>query len=215
MKRKTMEFDPRLKHPFTGMVVGPTQCGKTTLVLNLIERADEAIVPPPERFIWCYDKFPPVVDHIDKEIKFVDGLPDVEDLRDDSKRSLIVIEDLMSETDQSVSKLFTKGSHHRNISVIYVSQNLYSKNKENRTISLNTHYLVLFKNPRDASQITCLGRQIYPNDSKHFHEAFDDATQQPHNYLLMDFKQSTPEECRLRASVFPDSGLAVYVKKYK
>ena len=210
-----MEFDPRLKHPFTGMVVGPTRCGKTTLVLNLIERADEAIVPPPERFICCYDKFPPVVDHIDKEIKFVDGLPDVEDLRDDLKRSLIVIEDLMSETDQSVSKLFTKRSHHRNISVIYVSQNLYSKNKENRTISLNTHYLVLFKNPRDASQITCLGRQIYPNDSKHFHEAFDDATQQPHNYLLMDFKQSSPEECRLRASVFPDSGLAVYVKKYK
>ena len=140
----------------------------------------------------------------------MDGLPDVEDLLDDSKRTLIVIEDLMSETDQRVSKLFTKGSHHRNISVIYVSQNLYSKN--NRTISLNTHYLVLFKNPRDASQIACLGRQIYPNDSKHFHEAFDDATLQPHNYLLLDFKQSTPEKCRLRASVFPDSGLALRKK---
>ena len=49
--RKMMEYDPRLKHPFTGMVVGPTQCGKTTLVLNLIERADEAIVPSSERFI--------------------------------------------------------------------------------------------------------------------------------------------------------------------
>ena len=191
-----MEFDPRLKHPFTGMVVGPTQCGKTTLVLDLIERADEAIVPPPERFIWCYDKFPPAANRIDKEIEFVDGLPDVDDLLNDSRRALIVIEDLMLETDRNVSKLFTK-------------------NKENRTISLNTHYLVLFKNPRDASQIACLGRQIYPNDVKHFKETFDDATHQPHNYLLIDCKQSTPEECRLRASVFPDSGLAVYVKKYK
>ena len=152
--------------------------------------------------------------YVDKEIKFVDGLPDVEDLLDNSKRTLIVIEDLMSETDRSVSKLFTKGSHHRNVCMIYVSQSLYSKNKENRTISLNTHYLVLFKNPRYASQITCLGRQIYPNDSKHFHEVFDDATLQPHNYLLLDFKQSTPEGCHLRVSVFPDSGLAVYVRKY-
>ena len=210
-----MEFDPRLKHPFTGMVVGPTQCGKTTLVLNLIERADEAIAPPPERYIWCYDKFPPAADYIGKEIEFVDGLPDVDGLLNDSKRTLIVIKDLMLETNRSVSKLFTKGSHHRNVSVIYVSQNLYSKNKENRTISLNTHYLVLFKNPRDSSYIACLGRQIYPNDARHFYEAFDDATLQPHNYLLMDFKQSTPDECRLRAIVFPDSGLAVYIKRYK
>ena len=129
-EKKTMEYNPRLKHPFTGMVVGPAQCGKTTLVLNLIERADDAIVPLPERFIWCYDKFSPAADLVDKEIKFVDGLPDVEDLLDDSRRTLIAIEDLLSERDQRVSKLFTKGSHHRNVSVIYVSQNLYSKIKK-------------------------------------------------------------------------------------
>ena len=137
-------------------------------------------------------------------------MSDVDDLLDDSKRTLIVLEDLMLETDRSVSKLFTKGSYYRN-----VSQNLYSKNKDNRMISLNTHYLALFKNPRNASQIACLGRQMYSNDARYFYEAFEDATLQPHNYLLMDFKQSTPKECRLRASVFPDYGLAVYVKKYK
>ena len=42
------------------------------------------------------------------------------------------------ETGKSVSKLFTKGSHYQNISVIYISQNLFSKNKENSKISLNT-----------------------------------------------------------------------------
>ena len=209
-----MIFDPRLKHPFTSMVVGPTQCGKTNLLLSLIEWADDVIEPPPECFIWCYDKFPPNADDIDKEIEFVDGLPDMNGLLDDSKRALIVIEDLILETVHSVSKLFTKGSHHRNVSVIYVNQNLFVKSKENRTISLNTHYFVFFKNPRDASQIACLGRQIYPNDVNHFNEAFDDATQQRHNYLLIDCKP-TPDECSLRASVFTDSGLAVYVKKYK
>jgi hypothetical protein len=41
--------------------------------------------------------------------------------------------DLMDETDQRVASLFTKKSHHRNISVMYIVQNLFY----HRTISLN------------------------------------------------------------------------------
>ena len=37
-------------------------------------------------------------------------------------------------------------------------QNLFPKNKETRTISLNAHYMVVFKNPRDKSQISHLTR---------------------------------------------------------
>jgi len=47
--------------------------------------------------------------------------------------------------------MFTKISHHRNVSVVYLTQNVFDKNKYARTISLNAHYLVLIKNPRDAS----------------------------------------------------------------
>ena len=68
----------------------------------------------------------------------------------------------MTETDKSVSNLFTKGSHHRNLSVLHLVQNVFDKNKHTRTISLNTHYLVIFKNPQDASQITHLAKQMYP-----------------------------------------------------
>ena len=60
----------------------------------------------------------------------------------------------MSEADDRVTKLFTKECHHRNISVMFIVQNLFGKKKEQRTISLNSHYLVVFKNPRDASQMT-------------------------------------------------------------
>ena len=37
---------------------------------------------------------------------------------------LVVIDDLMSESgnNKRISKLFTKGSHHRNLSVIYIVQ---------------------------------------------------------------------------------------------
>jgi len=55
--------------------------------------------------------------------------------------------------------MFTKGSHHRIVSVVYLAQNLFPKNKSTRTMSLNAHYMVLFKHPKDATQFANLARQ--------------------------------------------------------
>ena len=73
---------------------------------------------------------------------------------------LLVIDDLMSETNSEINELFTKGSHHQNISVIFITQNLFYTEKDTRTMNLNTHYIVLFKNPRDATQVAHFGRQM-------------------------------------------------------
>jgi len=64
----------------------------------------------------------------------------------------MILEDLMSETNQLLANMFTKILHHRNVSVVYLTQKVFDRNRYARTISLNAHYLVLFKNPRDASQ---------------------------------------------------------------
>jgi hypothetical protein len=80
------------------------------------------------------------------------GLPILDTLNPE-QRNLIIIDDLMNKTDQRVASLYTKKSHHRNISVMYIVQNLFHKGKYHRTISLSVHYMVLFKNPRDVSQI--------------------------------------------------------------
>jgi len=95
---------------------------------------------------------------------------------------LLIIDDLMQETDETVSNLFTKGSHHRNVSVICLAQNLFPKNKFARTMSLNAHNMVLFKNPRDATQFANLARQMYPNRSQFAVEAYKDATREPYSY---------------------------------
>jgi hypothetical protein len=131
----------------------------------------------------------------------------------DGKRTLLIIDDLMSETDGRVTDIFTKGSHHKDASVIYISQNLYNKNRENRTINLNTHYLVLFKNPRDVTQVTHLGRQMFPDRIKYFREAFSDATTRPYGYLLVDLKTTTPDALRLRTDIFLHEQTMVYVYK--
>jgi len=112
----------------------------------------------------------------------------------------------MSETNQLVANVFTKISHHRNVSVVYLTQNVFDKNKYARTISLNAHYLVLFKNPRDATQFATLA-------SKFAIEAYKDATSAPYGYLLIDLKPEKDERCRLRTNVFPGETQFAYVRK--
>ena len=208
-----VEFDPRLKHPFTCMVVGPTQCGKTRFVLELIRRSS-SIHPPPERIVWCFGCYQDLFRNVDG-VEFVEGVPDMNILDGGKKRTLLIIDDLMSETDSRVTKIFTKGSHHLNCSVIYISQNLFNKGKENRNICLNTHYLVLFKNPRDSAQILHLGRQIFPDAIKYFKESFADATFLPYGYLLIDLRTTTPEDLRLRTDIFSDDKTVVYVQRVR
>ena len=70
--------------------------------------------------------------------------------------------------DKRIVNLFTRGSHHRNLSVIYVVQNLFHQGKGSRSRSLNSHYLVLFKNPRDKLQILTLAKQMYPGQTDFF-----------------------------------------------
>ena len=98
------------------------------------------------------------------EIKFREGLPQPGDYSNDNeKKKLIVLYDLMRESlSDVVLDLFTKGSHHKNISVIFITQNIFHIGKAQRDISLNTKYLIPFKNPRDRAQIQHLARQVYP-----------------------------------------------------
>ena len=193
-------MDPRWQHPFTCIVAGPTGCGKTTFVARLLRNASAMIDPPPERVTWYYSEWQKAYENLADipNMRLEEGLPTS---FDNGKRGLVVLDDLMAETDSRVTNLFTKKSHHSDTSVIYLVQNLFSKNKESRTISLNAQYMIVFKNPRDSSQLANLARQMYPGRGAFVQEAFADATASPYGYLLIDLKQNTPDDMRLRTSV--------------
>ena len=149
-------------------------------------------------------------------ILFIEGIPEnLNEYIDPKFRNLIVIDDLMSETgsDKKVTNLFTKGSHHRNLSVILLLQNLFYNGKESRTISLNAHYIVLFKNPRDNTIVTSLAKQMYPGKIKFLQEAFRDATKLPYHYLFLDLKPYTDEKFRVRTCIMPSETQYAYVNK--
>ena len=123
------------------------------------------------------------------------------------------MDDLMTSTDDRVVDIFAKLSHHRNLSVVYLTQDLLYKNKQTRTLSLNSHYIVLFKNARDASQVANLARQMYPGKSAFMIEAFKNATSTPYGYLLIDRKQETDDKLRLRTGISPGDVQFVYLRK--
>jgi len=75
---------------------------------------------------------------------------------------LVVVDDMIDEADERLTRIFMCGSHHRKVSVIFMVQNFFNKNRYMTTISLNAEYLVLFKNPCDSSQFVHLAKQLYP-----------------------------------------------------
>ena len=93
--------------------------------------------------------------------------------------------------DQRIADLFTKGSHHRNISIVYLTQNVFPQGRACRDIALNTQYLVLFNNTIDRQQVATLARRIYLSTSVTFMRKFENATARPYRYLVLDLKSST------------------------
>lgn len=216
-------MDVRWKHPWTSIVCGPTGCGKTIFVKTFLRYLPKMANIQFGRILFYYGEWQEAYLELQREmtgkckIEFREGLPRPEDYSNDPLcAKLIIIDDLMRESSscEVIVDLFTKGSHHKNLSVILISQNLFHQGRGQRDISLNANYIVVFKNPRDRAQIRHLARQVYPDDAKFLEEAYYDATSRPHGYLLLDLKQSTPDEYRFRTCIFPnDPRHYVYVPR--
>jgi hypothetical protein len=93
--------------------------------------------------------------------------------------------------------LFTEGSHHRNLTVIALNQNMYFG--KDPTQRRNCHYLVLFKNPIDRQPIA-----MYPERAHGILQKFEEVTKEPYSYLVVDLKPETPEWRRLCSNVFEE-----------
>ena len=204
-----------LKHPFTSLVSGPTGCGKSSLVKDLI--LQNGISPKPERIVWLYVEDQPMYRLLEKHnVEFIQGIPEnFESLFDARYKNLLILDDLMTEchSDPRLTRMFSVGSHHRNLSIIFIIHNLFHQGKEMRNLSLNSHYIFLFKNPRDSMQISTLARQMYPNKSQFLVDAYQNATKHSYGYLVLDLKPTTPDTLRVRTQILPNDLQVVYVNK--
>ena len=210
------------RHPTTILIAGPTGSGKTEFLVKLLTQ--RGLEPFPERIIWIYSEWQYAYDRIQKKlgdakkrIVFVKDFDDsLYDSLDRRVRNLVVLDDQMENRDMQrnggsgLAKFFTQGSHHRNLTIIYIIQNLFHQARAMRTVSLNSHYLVLFKNPRDKLQIRSLALQMYPTNADFLVRAYEDATKVPYGYLVVDLRPDTPDELRVRSNIFDVTEQCVY-----
>ena len=100
---------------------------------------------------------------------------------------------------------FTKYCHHRNMTAIMVSQNVFQKGPNAGTISLNTHIHVLFANKRDEVQVSVLAHQLIHSKMKKnkFLSMYDEHMKQHYTYLVIDCTPQYPSEIKVHADIFP------------
>jgi len=195
-------------HPFTCIVSGPTGCGKSSFVLRLADNVDTMIKPIPVKIIYYFTEYQSIFDRY-PHIDFRQGVPKLDEIRN----ALVILDDMMLEADQRILNIFTRGSHHREISIVFMVQNFFNNNRHMRTISLNAQYIVLFKNPRDNSQFAHLARQLYPYNYRYAMDAYINATKEAFGYLVVDLRNEQDEDLRLRTHIFPGEVQQVYVPK--
>ena len=192
--------------------------GKTFFVTELLLNQNELVRMPFKKVIWICktyqnEVFERLMQKNSFEVEFLDDIPDFDHMTKEENK-LIVIDDFQSEASKNdqVCALFTRG-RHLNISIIYLSQNLFHQGKNSRDMALNIEYLVLLRNPRDASQINHLNRQMYPRNKDFLPEVYHDAVNtEKYAHLLLDLKPYTNQAMRVRAKVF-DPFCVVYVPK--
>ena len=203
-------MDFRLFCNRTMCVVGPSHSGKTTFVMQLLDRRHELFDRIPKRVLWCYG----VYQHdLNAELQNRGFLlhRDIIAESDIQPYDIVVLDDLISESknSQDVTSMFTRAAHHKPCFIIFIMQNLFPPGREARTRSLNTHYYAIFKNPRDKSQVEFLARQIVPRNPKALIEVFEAATEKPHSYLFLDLTQECPDQFRFRSNLF-DKPIVIY-----
>ena len=190
--------------PANIIVSGASQSGKTFFTIELIKNASDLFINPPVKIIYCYNIFQKSFEKIAKYVQFHHGIPDINDVADKKgDHVLIIIDDLMQEIDSQMTNLFTVQTHHLNLSCIFILQNLFYQNKHLRTMSLNSHYFILFRQSRDMSQINIIARQIFGKKSNDFLKVYEQIMVKPYSYLLINIHPSNIYRVSVHLDFFP------------
>ena len=204
------------------LISGATRSGKTHFVYKMLANLKEQFHhPQPVSILFCYAIYQPLYEKIETEIPNVEmhhGLPSENKIdewcTEESVKThrLIILDDLshLIVDNRNIELLLTQGSHHKNISVIIVTQNIFNPGKYSRSQSLNTQYFIIFRNIRDGNQIKYLSRQLFPSFPNKLVHAYEDSIKEKHGYLLIDMHPYSDDKYRLRTKILYGEDCIVY-----
>lgn len=202
------------RSPTTCMVSGATMSGKTHFIYRILLNANGMFEIPPQKIIYCYRQYQPLFEGMERNITSLvlyQGLPSkeqIEEWTEGIKHTLV-----KAKKSEETVAVFSITAHHKNCTVFFLTQNLFFQSKTFRSLSLNCHYVVLFRSLRDSRQILSFGAQVYPGQSSFFKDAYQNATSKSYGYLLVDMNPASHDKYRLRTHIFPQEETLIYLPK--
>ena len=212
------ESDIQFHHPFRILAAAASGCGKSFWCKRFLDNLSTLTETKFDKIIYVYHTHQPLYEEIKREhpnIIWIRGLE--EDTLETctanrSQLKLIVFDDLMPTISNSkdFAELATTLSHHMNVSYILTLQNLLYQGTQSRTIHLQCTAYVLFKSPRDVTQVKVLANQLGIMSPQFVKRVHREATRDKFQYLVIDLHISTPDSLRLRSGIFPGEKLTIY-----
>lgn len=177
------------------IIFGMSGSGKTHFILEVIK--NKLIHPFPDKIFYMYNVEQDFMKTWNStgnpEINFIKGL-DFEQM-DTAEPSMLVIDDLILSNNAQVAEMFILGSHHKRISLFYLTQSLFHNDNIYRTMSNNSHYMVLFHSLRNTRQLNTLAHQIFAGkDLQRALNAYKRASERERGFVIFSFSPLLPQE---------------------
>lgn len=208
-------INTKFKHPARILVCGPTNSGKTTLVTDILKRWKWFFHHPVTRVVWYYGAYQPGYDNLHRlGVELGEGLPesideDFPQVAPENETHIIILDDLMKEgvKDSNVLDIFTKWSHHKNITAFMLTQNLYHQGRHSVDISRNVSVAIFIVELRN---IRVIERFLQSSHSKRqVNQTMSwlrrQTASKPYSNFMIDFDMATNDQHRLRLNIIPTS----------
>ena len=212
--------DIRFKENFKIFLYGPSRCGKTVFIKDLLENMSSITKQNISKVIYVYKVWQSIFEDMHSQGLVNIFLEEKDNIIEKIKNlaygeaSLIIFDDLINSKNlEEISNLFVVDGRHSNYSLIFTSQRMFVNNEYFRQISNNCDYIVVFRNPRNYSEIRTLAQQLTPIGLDLL-DIYTKATKDPFSYLLINLTQECSEDLKFISHLFDyDHYVKTYVKK--
>ena len=119
-------------HPSTILIAGPSGCGKTYFLINAL--CNDMLSPKPDRVVLVYGEDQPAYRKLEQKyphLELIKGpLPkSLYEKFNSDENNLLILDDQMLDASNStdLGRLFVQGSIQKNLTVIFLVQNIFEK----------------------------------------------------------------------------------------
>ena len=119
----------------------------------------------------------------------------IDSLKNNGTKYLLIFDDSCEEICNSKAFVdIATARRHRGLSTIYIKHSPFHQSNLGRDVVLKNTHIVLFKSPRDVTQVTTLGAQL--GLGSELVDWYRDATSVPFGHLLLDLSPRTDDRLR-------------------